>query len=383
MTWSLKLGKLLGIPLYVHWTFLLLLAFIGTRAYTTNGRDVGAAAESVAMVVAVFGCVVLHELGHALMARRFGVPTADITLLPIGGVARLQRMPEHPVQELLVALAGPAVNVVIAGLLFGGMALANRSLDEVLPDGRFLAGGAHPLATLATINVLLVAFNLLPAFPMDGGRVLRALLAMRLPYARATRFAATVGQVMAILFAVAGLFVPGYFMLLLIALFVWIGAEGEARQVEERVNLRGARVRDAMVTDYQTLAPSDTLGHAAALLLAGTQHDFPVIDQDAHRPVGILTRKNLLDGLSRTGRDGVVADFASRNLGEADVDEPLIPALARLRKGEGPCLLVVDGLGRPLGLLTAENISELIMVRSALDGVAPKARRRAPGHDGA
>ncbi|QDV34508.1 site-2 protease family protein [Tautonia plasticadhaerens] len=378
MSWSIKLGRLAGIPLFVHWTFLILLAFIGVRAYAVSGEDLGAALRAVLMVVAVFGCVVLHELGHALMARRFGVPTADITLLPIGGVARLQRIPEKPGQELLVALAGPAVNVVIAAVLVGGLLLSRNDLADMIPSVNLFDPDDNPFATLAFINVFLVLFNLIPAFPMDGGRVLRALLAMAMPYARATRLAATIGQSLAIGFGFLGLVSNPF--LLLIALFVWIGAEAEARQVEERVNLQGARIRDAMLTEYHTLAPDDSLGHAASLLLAGSQQDFPVVeDADRQKPVGVLTRSSLMDGLSKAGRDGRVSDFSRPKLGTIEVDAPIVPALARLREGEGPCLQVVDGLQRPIGLLTLENIGEFIMVRTALQGSqAPEARAPVP-----
>jgi Zn-dependent protease len=374
MSWSIKLGRLAGIPLFVHWTFLILLAFIGFRAYAVSGEDLGAAMRAVLMVLAVFGCVVLHELGHALMARRFGVPTADITLLPIGGVARLQRIPEKPSQELLVALAGPAVNVVIAVVLIGGLVLSGAGLADMMPSVNLFDPDDNPFATLAFINVFLVIFNLIPAFPMDGGRVLRALLAMTMPYARATRLAATIGQSLAIVFGFLGLI--GNPFLLLIALFVWIGAEAEARQVEERVNLQGARVRDAMLTEYHTLGPEDSLGHAAELLLAGSQQDFPVVeDSDRHRPIGVLSRSSLMDGLSKSGRDGKVADFARPALGTIELDAPIVPALARLREGEGPCLQVIDGLGRPIGLLTLENIGEFIMVRTALQGARARSDR--------
>ncbi|WP_169975777.1 site-2 protease family protein [Tautonia rosea] len=383
MTWSIKLGKLAGIPLYVHWTFLILLGFIGWRAYRISDQDIGAALAAVAMVIAVFGCVVLHELGHALMARRFGVPTADITLLPIGGVARLQRIPEKPSQELLVALAGPAVNVVIAAVLIGGLLLSRKDLAEIMPTGNLFDAGSDPFGTLAFINLFLVVFNLIPAFPMDGGRVLRALLAMTLPYARATRLAATIGQSLAIAFGFLGLISNPF--LLLIALFVWIGAEAEARQVEERVNMQGAYVRDAMITDYQTLSPDDSLGHAAELLLAGSQQDFPVVENDdRHRPIGVLTRSSLMDGLSKAGREGRVADFVQPTLGTIALDSPLVPALTQLREGGGPCLQVVDGMGRPIGLLTLENISEYIMVRTALQSMPPQLAAsgvsRAPEH---
>jgi Zn-dependent protease/CBS domain-containing protein len=361
MAWSWKLGRVAGIPIYVHWTFLVLIAWIVLRELL-SGHDLATALAGVGFVLALFGCVVLHELGHALMARRFGVPTADITLLPIGGVARLQRIPEHPPQELLVALAGPAVNVaIVALLLLLGVGIAGDTSDpEYLIKAAFWP-------KLLVVNVFLVVFNLLPAFPMDGGRVLRALLAMRLEYARATRIAASIGQVMAIGFGLLGMYVPNP-LLLLIALFVWIGAESEATQVEERVVLKGVPVRAAMITEYRTVAPYDTLGHAAELLLAGSQHDFPVVTAEGH-PAGLLTRSDLMGGLSRGGPQAQVADFARTAVGLVEASAPLAPAIARLRAGEGPCLQVVDQ-DRPIGLLTLENIGEYLMVRTALAGQA-------------
>jgi Zn-dependent protease len=369
MAWSWKIGRVAGIPIFVHWTFLVLIAWL-VLGELLQGHDLALALEGVGFVLALFGCVVLHELGHALMARRFGVPTADITLLPIGGVARLQRIPEHPPQELLVALAGPAVNVAIVLILLGlGVRFPGGMSDpEHLIKARFWP-------KLLEVNVFLVLFNLLPAFPMDGGRVLRALLAMRLEYARATRIAASIGQFMAIGFGLLGL-TGGNPILLLIALFVWIGAESEATQVEERLVLKGVPVRAAMMTDYRTLAPYDTLGHASELLLAGSQHDFPVVTADGHT-AGLLTRSDLMGGLSRGGSQAHVADFARTAVGSVESSAPLGPAVARLRAGEGPCLQVVEH-DRPVGLLTLENIGEYLMVRTALSGASDGAKRPVP-----
>lgn len=245
MKWSLKLGKLLGIDVYVHFTFLLLLAFLGFVSWRAT-QNVEAALRGVAFTVALFGCVVLHELGHALMARRYGIPTRDITLLPIGGIARLERMPERPIQELWVALAGPAVNVVIAALLLIWLA-ATGGFAPVEELG--LTGGSF-WPRLMWLNLFLVAFNLLPAFPMDGGRVLRALLAMRLGRRRATAIAANVGQGMAILFGIVGFFHNPF--LIFIAIFVYLGAQAEAGMVEMQSALAGLRVRDAMMTRFRT-----------------------------------------------------------------------------------------------------------------------------------
>lgn len=366
MSWSWKICRVAGIPIYIHWTFLILIAWL-IFAHVSKGDDLPTTIEGVGFVLSIFGCVVLHELGHALTARRFGVPTSDITLLPIGGVARLQRIPEHPSQELAVALAGPAVNVVIVGLL---LLLGVRPQPD-LSDQQFLTNGRF-LENLLIVNAFLVLFNLLPAFPMDGGRVLRALLAMTMEYGRATRIAATIGQLMAILFGFLGL--QGNPMLLLIALFVWIGAEAEARQVQERLALGDVPVRAAMLTDFRTLSPTDSLGHAAELLLAGAQQDFPVVADG--RVSGVLTRSALMSGLARLGTGGRVNEAGLQELGTVAAGSPLVPALTQLREAGAPCLQVVEG-DRPIGLLTLENIGEYLMVRTALTEAAAGREPRA------
>lgn len=367
MSWSFKLGRLFGIPLYIHWTFLILIAWLVFGHYR-QGHDMTTTLAGVGFVLAIFGCVVLHELGHALAARRYGIPTADITLLPIGGVARLQRIPEEPRQELVVALAGPAVNVVIAALAYAVVSATGVRQEISMNHPSFLLREDF-WTRLLLVNVFLVLFNLLPAFPMDGGRVLRALLAMKLDYGRATRTAATVGQMMAIFFVFLGLSgaTP---MLLLIALFVWLGAEAEATQVQERIAMRDVPVRAAMLTEFATLTPGDTLGRAADLLLAGSQQDFPVaIDGQLG---GVLTRQALLVGLAQGGRDSLVGDAALVQLSQVEVGAPLIQAVARLREAGEPCLQVIDR-GSPVGLLNLENVGEFLMIRSALGEISGKA----------
>lgn len=357
MSWSWKIGRIAGIPIYVHWTFLILIAWVIFAAWGRSGGDVAETAGAVGFVLAIFGCIVLHEMGHALAARRYGVPTADITLLPIGGVARLQRIPEHPAEELVVAVAGPLVNVAIAVVLF--------LLGYRLPmdtDADFLVQGPF-LGRLMFFNIFVVLFNLLPAFPMDGGRILRSLLAMVLDYVRATRIAASVGQFMAILFGFLGLM--GNPFLLLIALFVWIGAEAEAVQVQQRSLMKDVSVREAMLTDFQTLEPTDTLGHATDLLLAGSQQDFPVAVDG--RLGGVLTRDVLFAELAKGGREASVGEAPLRELPSVEAGSMLVPAVTRLREERLPCLQVVEQ-GRPVGLLTAENIGEFLMVRTALGG---------------
>src|SRR5208337_2564787 len=290
MGWSWRIGRIAGIDVYVHPTFLLLVAWVAMTHFLAHG-DWTEALSGVIFILALFGIVVLHELGHALTARHYGIRTRDITLLPIGGVARLERMPEDPWQELVVALAGPAVNVVLAAGIYFALALGRgvESLDESVRVG----GGL--LDQLFWVNVSLVAFNVLPAFPMDGGRVLRALLAMRLDYVRATQVAASIGQGMAVLFAFLGLFFNPF--LIFIGLFVWLGAAQEARMVQMRSALAGIPVRRAMITEFRTLRPDDTLDQAVEHIRSGFQQDFPVVEDG--RLVGVLTRSDLTTALGR------------------------------------------------------------------------------------
>jgi Zn-dependent protease/CBS domain-containing protein len=358
MKWSFKLGRLLGIDVYLHFTFLLLLLFLGFVYWRTT-QNLGATLEGVAFIVALFGCVVLHELGHALMARRYGIQTRDITLLPIGGVARLEKMPEKPMQEFWVALAGPAVNVVIAVILFIGLA-ATGGFTRLGEMG--LASGSF-WQRLMVLNIFLVAFNLLPAFPMDGGRVMRALLSMPLGRRRATAIAANVGQVMAIVFGIIGFLYNPF--LIFIAIFVYLGAQAEAGAVEMQSALADLRVRDAMITRFRTLMVHDPLSKAVQELLAGSQQDFPVLDQD--QPVGILRRNDLVKALAEGPREAVVADAMYRDCVTVDESTPLQAAVESMHAQQCATVPVVAA-GRLVGLLTHDNLSEMIMINAALAG---------------
>jgi len=303
MKWSLKIGQLAGTAVYVHVTFFALLAWIGVIDGLEKG-SLAAAAETVGFTLTLFACVVLHEFGHAFMARRFGIRTRDIILFPFGGVGRLERIPDVPSQEFLIALAGPAVSVGIAGALFVAMRLQG-------PAPRFeeLALGDVPFVErLMFINAALAAFNLLPAFPMDGGRVLRALLAMRVDYVRATEVAARIGQALAVLFAIVGAMTNP--LLVIIALFVWIGAAGEAGLAQVKQALRGRTVHTAMRTEFGVLVPDDALAHAAEMAIPHAQSDFPVLV--GGRVVGLLTRLDLTRGLSVDGADRTAGEVMHR-----------------------------------------------------------------------
>lgn len=364
MSWSWRVGRVLGIDVYVHFTFLLLLGWVLLIHYFLR-QDLGDGLEESLFIVVVFSTVLLHEFGHALAARRYGIPTRDITLLPIGGVARLERMPEDPKQELVVALAGPAVNVVLAAGLY--LWLTATAAPPALV-GHFAEFTDSLAVRLFHVNVLLAIFNMLPAFLMDGGRVLRAPLTMRLDYVQATQIAASVGQGMALLFGFFGLF--GNPLLLFIALFVWIGASQEASMVLMKSSLTGIPVSRAMVKNFRTLAPDELLEHTARRVAEGYQQDFPVVE--GGRVVGVLTRPDLLSALADHGERVAVRDVMRRQFDTVHPSEMLDSALLRLQSSRCHLLPVVHD-GTLVGVVTMENVGEFLSVQAA---------RRAPRLNG-
>lgn len=359
MKWQWKLGKFAGIDVFIHATFLLIVGWYGWT-YWLETRTLAGALEGILFILLLFAAVTLHEYGHALTARKFGISTRDITLYPMGGVARLERMPEKPIQELWVALAGPAVNLLIAGLLFLYLALTNA----LVPFSQLTLATGSFIERLMLVNISLVLFNLIPAFPMDGGRVLRALLALNMDYARATQIAATVGQGIAFLFGIAGLF--GNPMLLFIAFFVWIGASQESGLVQMKNTLGGIPVSRTMMTRYEVLSPQDPLSRVSALVLAGPQHDFPVVEDE--RVLGILTRDDFMLALAKQGHSGLVGNVMRVNLPVIDSYDMLETALIHFHQS-GINSLPVTHTGRLVGIITPENITEYIMIRSALKSV--------------
>jgi Zn-dependent protease/predicted transcriptional regulator len=361
---SLRIGSISGISVYLHWTFLLFLGWIGISGFIASGSG-AAAVGKLALVGLLFLIVLLHELGHCFMARRYGIGTHEITLLPIGGLARLERMPDDPVQEFMVAIAGPAVNVVLAVLFFVILRIQGE-LPPLLEGAmgsetlHWLAGGGV-LQTLFNVNVMLVLFNLLPAFPMDGGRVLRAILATRMEHVQATRIAAGVGQAMAFVFAMIGLF--GNPFLIFIAFFVWIGAEGEVASAEVRSSLSGFRTKNAMITNFQTLSEDDTLGTAVQHILAGFQQDFPVLRGE--NVVGVLAASNILRGLGQHGQGALAKDIMETNFATVDAEEHLERAFEKLQECKCSAVPVVKS-GHLVGMLTLENVGEFITVQNTL-----------------
>lgn len=349
MSWSVRIGRIAGTDVKVHITFVLMLVYFLVQ---------GAAAAL--MVLGVFACVLLHEFGHIAMARRFGVRTPDVILLPIGGVARLERMPEEPRQELLIALAGPFVTLLIAAALYAALTATGSTPPLLSGLGSISASYAEELYR---INVWLLLFNLIPAFPMDGGRVLRALLAWRLGLARATRIAASIGQMLAFILGFVAIS-QNAIILVLIAFFIFLGASGESAAMETRLAGRGLFVRDMMVTDFRTLPIYATLSDAAALLLAGEQREFPVID-NLGTVEGVLTRDDLVRGLSAHGPGSLARDAMKSGVEAVAPELPFENALDRLRASRMPALPVVEQ-GRLVGLLTLDNITDLLLVRRAV-----------------
>ncbi|MBI3162817.1 MAG: site-2 protease family protein [Chloroflexi bacterium] len=356
MKWQWKLGTFAGIDVYIHATFLLLIGWVGYSHWLEH-QNWMQVLNGVLFILALFACVILHEYGHALTARKYGIKTRDITIYPIGGVARLERMPEKPIEELWVALMGPAVNVVIAAGLFAYLYLTSN----LVPLNELTVASGSFLERLMTVNISLVLFNLIPAFPMDGGRVLRALLAMRLDYVRATQIAATIGQGMALLFGLIGLF--GNAMLLFIAFFIWIGASQESSATQMKNAISGIPVGRAMLTDYKSLSPRDSLSRMAELILAGSQHDFPVIDND--RVVGVVTRDDFLAALTRHGQNIAISSVMRNDPPAVDSYEMVENALMRIQESGVPALPVTHA-GQLVGIVTAENITEYLMINSAL-----------------
>ncbi|WDZ81527.1 site-2 protease family protein (plasmid) [Ensifer adhaerens] len=367
MQWSLKLGTVAGTEVRVHVTFALLLIWIWVMHYRIGGPP--AAFEGVAFIISVFLCVVLHEFGHIAAARHFGIKTPDITLLPIGGLARLERNPTGPLEEFVIAIAGPLVNVVIAGLVvmvIGGTLGWEQLLAPQDPRVDFLT-------RLAGVNIFLVVFNMIPAFPMDGGRVLRAILAWRLPWARATTLAARIGQSIAVAMGVFGVFFNP--LLILIAIFVYFAAETEAQGSELQEISAGTSVSDVMITAFATLGPEARVGEAVELLLATSQSEFPVLNE-AGRFEGLMTRESIVQAMKEKGAGAPVITVMRRDIPTVDEQSPIEISLRLMQEAGTPAVPVVDRSHRVVGFINYETIGELLMLRNADERFQPGGRVR-------
>lgn len=351
---SIQIARIAGIPIRLHFTFLLLVAFL---LIFTKGPSL----ESALFVVAIFGCIVLHELGHSVVAQRYGIRVDSITLYPIGGLARITQRP-LPGQELWIALAGPAVNVVIAAVIYAAL----QSTGHWTPAAKFVPFKGQWLELIALANVWLALFNMVPAFPMDGGRVLRAILGLSgFSPVRATATAAAIGRLLAVIAGLVAV-IYGQWILMFIAFFVWIGAGEEAAVVRQESVFTGVPVSSVMVTDIRTLQPGDSLKEAADTMLATSQHDFPIVLGD--EVVGLVTREALLRGLATDGPGGYIAGAMNRDFPRARPEDMMtsifssvasVPPSARL-----PVLVLNDN--RLVGMVTGENITEYFAIQQML-----------------
>ncbi len=349
--WSFHLARIAGIDVRVHATFFLLLAWFGVVYYAEGGS--AALFAGLSFIILLFVCVILHEFGHALAARAYGINTPDITLLPIGGIARLERMPDKPWQELVVALAGPAVNVVIAFALY----VVIGRLFHLGDLGEVTDGGGNLLTRLLFINIVLVVFNLLPAFPMDGGRVLRALLAMRLKHARATQIAALVGQGVAVLFGLFGLF-GGNPFLLFIAVFVFFGARAEASFAACKEHAEETRVASIMRPMGPVLAPGMSVAEASGLAMSGHGGVLPVTDASL-RLLAVVPVAALANAL-RWDPAAKIDPLVRHDFGVMKSDASLVEAVAAVRASAQDTFPVVNATGQLVGWVTREDVAKAL-----------------------
>lgn len=360
--WALYLGNILGIKVFIHWTFVILLAWVFLMQ-TQMGHGFSEAIWGVVFILALFVCVIFHEFGHALTAKRYNIQTKDVTVYPIGGVATLESMPRKPKQELMVAFAGPAVNIVIAAALWIYM-----QLSATMPDWTVLKNVDHMqtesfVFNLFVANIILAVFNLIPAFPMDGGRVLRALLAFKMDRSKATRIAAEVGQFLAILLVFLGFFFN--FWLVFIGLFIYLGASSEATYEATHSILEGYDVRKVLMTRFTTLLPNDSLEKAVQILLDGKEQDFLVATDG--KVQGVLSRKELIQGLSAFGKSSPVRNSMRTDFTILSPEMSLQDVFSNMTT-KGYKVYPVQDKGVLVGMVDKENISELILVQQALSG---------------
>jgi Zn-dependent protease/predicted transcriptional regulator len=353
----LKIKSVAGIEISIHWTFLLLIAWIifSNMRAGLNALEIGWA---VLFILSLFVCVTLHELGHALAAKKYGIKTKDITLYPIGGIARLERIPENPKQELVVALAGPMVNVVITILLLPFILSADLIAGE--SENILRIDHTNFLPMLGILNVWLAVFNLIPAFPMDGGRVLRALLSMKMDRMRATEIAAFIGKALAICFVFVGFYNNPF--LIFIGLFIFLGAHAENEMLKANVVLDEFKGRHALMTRYVSLDKGETIGTAIKRLLDGETRNFLITENG--KPYGVVSREDIIKGIGREGEQAPLSAIANTKLVYFDIDAPLSEIYRSFREQNVPVALIKQS-GELTGIIDAENIAELIMINSA------------------
>ena len=358
MKGSFKLGNVAGIGVFVHWTFAILIAFIIFSNYRSR-QNAEQITWAVIFILSIFVTVFLHELGHALAAKRYNIKTKDITLLPIGGLARLESIPEKPQEELVVAIAGPAVNIALAFIT--GLFITIPDIKDLSVE---LSGGVDAnnfFLNFFIVNLWLALFNLIPAFPMDGGRVLRALLAMKFERHIATNIAARIGQVLAVGFVFIGFFSNPF--LVFIGLFIFLGAQAEAEFTLTQSLLKGYTVRDVLMRQYQTIESNETVKTAVAMLLNGQSRNFLITENGLS--VGTLSREEIIKALSEQGENVVIHNVMNKDLVYLDADSPLENAYQQVQQSKADLMPVMENK-RLIGTLDTENILEFIMVKNAL-----------------
>ncbi len=352
MKWSFKVGSIFGIPIKVHVTFLFLLIFIAIV-----GGSPAKGLYGVLFVILVFFCVILHELSHSLVAIHYGHKVRSITLLPIGGMAQMDDIPEDSKQEILISLAGPFSSLAISGLLFIILFLSQVPVSWM--DAQSLFEG-NMMLNLFWINIFLAGFNIIPAFPMDGGRVLRGVLGIFMDHMKATRIAVFIGQIFAIILFFLGIFYNWW--LALIAVFIYLGAEGEERMWALRYALSDAKVAAVMLKDFISFSPNDTLSKASEIFLHALQSDFPILFGD--RLVGILKREAIIKGINEGKENDRVADLMQREFITTTEKTPLV-ALYKQMMESGVGMVPVIKDDSLMGIVTMEQIGRYHMVSTA------------------
>ncbi len=361
LKYVLPLGSPFGIRVSVHWSFLLLVAWI---VYVDIERGLGLVPilYSILFIITIFICVVIHELSHSLTARKYGISAKSITLLPIGGVADMEKMPEDPKEEFAVSITGPLSNLVIAFALWIILA-STGNFDLQSYDYRAI-NKSNFLIVLTFANFMLAFFNLLPVFPMDGGRVLRAILSMQLPREKATYIAMNIGKFLAVGLALLGLYLNPF--LIIIAIFVFIGAQREYEMIRYTSVLKGYKVKHNLIKEYTPLHPDDSIQKAVDILLSTPEERFVVAEDKQIR--GVLTRNDIIEGLMKYDRDMEISLIMNKEVTVFSEDTPLQEAYEKMRNKQITMAPVVDRAGCLTGIIDMVNINEFLMVKGARKG---------------
>jgi len=357
MKGSLQIAKLFGIPVYLHWSFGLIIIWI-MYSGQSGGLEWSETAWMGLLFMALFGCVVLHEFGHALSARHYGVKTHDIILSPIGGIARLDRLPDKPFHEFVVAIAGPLVNVAIALLLAPYLFLMTDKGINIEGDQLTLfSKPSNFLPLLFLLNISLAVFNMLPAFPMDGGRIFRSLMSIKFGRTRATQYATYLGQAIAIAFIALGVYRPNM-IIAFIGVFVFFTASSENRMVKLDEKLDKTFVRDLMRTKFTRLRENDGVAIAVHELRQGLEKNFLVFDEE-DQLIGVVHQKQIREAQAEGRFDISVSDFmlpVPAALKESDK----LKAVFQLMQQKGNILLPVIEENQIIGVIDVRMMNEFL-----------------------